>query len=127
MADERGPHSRCFRVSVYEDGRHVTHTRAARPRGDVNGAPGFAIIDSVSRGLEAFVAQLIVRNVDDDLVRRLKRRAAEHGRSAEEEHRQLLRSALRSDGLLDRLMEMPDAGLDADFVRADDMPRNVEL
>lgn len=77
--------------------------------------------------LEVFVAQLIVRNVDDDLVRRLKRRAAEHGRSAEEEHRQLLRAALRSDGLLDRLMQMPDAGVDADFERAADMPRDVDL
>jgi plasmid stability protein len=60
-------------------------------------------------------------------VRRLKRRAAEHGRSAEEEHRQLLRAALRSDGLLDRLMEMPDAGLDSDFDRLREMPRDVEL
>jgi plasmid stability protein len=73
------------------------------------------------------LAQLIVRNVDDDLVQRLKRRAAEHGRSAEEEHRQLLRTALRSDGLLDRLMQMPDAGVDADFERADDMPRDSDL
>ena len=32
------------------------------------------------------VAQLIVRNLDEDLVQRLKRRAAAHGRSAEEEH-----------------------------------------
>ena len=31
-------------------------------------------------------------------------RAAEHGRSAEEEHRHLLRAALRSDGLLNRLV-----------------------
>jgi plasmid stability protein len=68
------------------------------------------------------VAQLIVRNVDADLVRRLKRRAAEHGRSAEEVHPRLLRAALRSDGLLDRLMQMPDAGAD-DFDRAADMPR----
>jgi plasmid stability protein len=73
------------------------------------------------------VAQLIVRNVDDDLVRRLKRRAAEHGRSTEEEHRQLLRAALRSDGLLDRLRQMPDVGADADFDRAGDLPRDVDL
>ena len=49
------------------------------------------------------MAQLVVRNLDDELVRQLKRRAAEHGRSAEEEHRQILRSALRSDGLAERL------------------------
>jgi plasmid stability protein len=73
------------------------------------------------------VAQLIVRNIDDDLVRRLKQRAAQHGRSAEEEHRQLLRAALRPRGLIDRLMEMPDVGGDKDFDRADEMPRDVEL
>ena len=40
------------------------------------------------------MAQLIVRNIADDLVARLKRRAAEHGRSAEAEHREILREAL---------------------------------
>ena len=29
------------------------------------------------------MAQLVVRNLDDELVRQLKRRGAEHGRSAE--------------------------------------------
>jgi len=72
------------------------------------------------------MAQLIVRNLDEDIVRRLKRRAAEHGRSAEEEHRQLLRAALREDGFLDRLMEMPSVGMDADFERAPDLPRDVD-
>ncbi|MGH6943336.1 MAG: FitA-like ribbon-helix-helix domain-containing protein [Geminicoccaceae bacterium] len=37
---------------------------------------------------------LIVRNVDDELVRRLKLRAARHGRSAEAEHREILEQAL---------------------------------
>jgi len=37
---------------------------------------------------------LIVRNVDDELVRRLKMRAARHNRSAEAEHREILRQAL---------------------------------
>lgn len=73
------------------------------------------------------MAQLIVRNVDDDLVRRLKRRAAEHGHSAEEEHRQLLRAALRSEGLADQLRKMPDVGADDDFARRRDLPRPVEL
>ncbi len=73
------------------------------------------------------MAQLIVRNVDDDLVRRLKRRAADHGRSTEEEHRQLLRAALRSDGLLDRLAEMPQGGSDSDFERVRELPRDVDL
>ncbi|MBX7209324.1 MAG: hypothetical protein K1X78_13485 [Verrucomicrobiaceae bacterium] len=41
------------------------------------------------------MAQLLVRNVDEITVKRLRRRAAEHGVSSEEEHRRLLRDALR--------------------------------
>jgi plasmid stability protein len=40
---------------------------------------------------------LIVRNVDDELVRRLKLRAARHGHSAEAEHRAILEQALGKD------------------------------
>ena len=40
------------------------------------------------------MATLTVRNLEDDLVRRLRIRAAEHGRSAEAEHREILRAAL---------------------------------
>jgi len=42
-------------------------------------------------------ASLHVRNLDDDLVARLKRRAARHGRSAEAEHREILRQALAAE------------------------------
>jgi plasmid stability protein len=41
--------------------------------------------------------QLTVRNVDADLVRRLRIRAAEHARSGEEEHRRILEAALRPE------------------------------
>lgn len=37
---------------------------------------------------------LLVRNVDDELVRELKLRAARHNRSAEAEHRAILKEAL---------------------------------
>lgn len=37
---------------------------------------------------------LHVRNLDDELISRLKRRAARHGRSTEAEHREILRQAL---------------------------------
>ena len=40
------------------------------------------------------MAQLTVRNVSDELVAALNRRAAANGRSAEAEHRELLRAAL---------------------------------
>lgn len=38
-----------------------------------------------------------MRNLDDDLIARLKRRAARHGRSTEAEHREILRQALATD------------------------------
>jgi plasmid stability protein len=40
--------------------------------------------------------QLLVRDVPLDVVEALKRRAAEHGRSAEAEHRLILEEALRA-------------------------------
>lgn len=40
------------------------------------------------------MAQLLVRNIPDALAKLLKQRAAEHGVSAEEEHRQILQEAL---------------------------------
>jgi antitoxin FitA len=40
---------------------------------------------------------LHVRNVDDELVARLKQRAVRNGRSAEAEHREILRQALSGE------------------------------
>lgn len=40
------------------------------------------------------MATLTVRNLGDDVVRALRIRAAEHGRSAEAEHREILRQTL---------------------------------
>jgi antitoxin FitA len=40
---------------------------------------------------------LHVRNIDDDLIIRLKRRALRHGRSAEAEHREILRQVLADE------------------------------
>ena len=41
--------------------------------------------------------KLLVRNLDDEIIARLKRRAARHGRSAEAEHREILRQALATE------------------------------
>lgn len=41
---------------------------------------------------------LVVRNLDEELVRRLKLRAARNQRSAEAEHREILKQALSSEG-----------------------------
>lgn len=43
------------------------------------------------------MATLNVRNLDDKLVAQLKQRAARHGRSAEAEHREILKQALKSE------------------------------
>ncbi len=73
--------------------------------------------------------QLIVRNLDDGTVRALKERAARHGRSAEAEHRAILRDVLGSE--TDRtsfkrfLASMPDAGNDEDFAFVRDLPRDA--
>jgi len=40
---------------------------------------------------------LLVHDLDDDLIDRLKERAAQHGRSTEAEHREILRQALAGD------------------------------
>jgi plasmid stability protein len=43
------------------------------------------------------MAQLVVRQLDDDVKARLQRRARRHGRSTEEEVREILRNAVRSE------------------------------
>ncbi len=43
------------------------------------------------------MAQLIVRNLEDDVKRRLKRLADKHGHSTEEEVRSILRNAVTKD------------------------------
>jgi plasmid stability protein len=66
------------------------------------------------------VAQLIVRDLSDDLVNALKRRAAKRNHSAEQEHREILQAALRGPKrrhLADVLAAIPNVGEDSDFER----------
>ncbi len=44
------------------------------------------------------MAQLVVRNLDDDVKARLQRRARHHGRSTEAEVREILRNAVSDEG-----------------------------
>ena len=63
---------------------------------------------------------LIVRGVNEALVRALKARAGALGRSAEAEHREILAAALvgpRKRSFAEVLAAMPDVGRDADFER----------
>jgi plasmid stability protein len=47
------------------------------------------------------MGQLTVRKVDEEIIRRLKIRAAERGRSAEAEHREILKQALLPNRKMD--------------------------
>ena len=61
---------------------------------------------------------LVVRNVDEDVALALKQLAASHGRSAEAEHREILRNVLKRPkrrSLAEVLSSMPKVGEDADF------------
>lgn len=77
------------------------------------------------------MAQLIVRNLEEALVRELKVRAARSGRSTEAEHREILREGLKprraAKTLKQRLLEMPAVGEDADFARPPDVGRRTRL
>ena len=77
------------------------------------------------------MGQLIVRSVDDELIQALKMRAAQKGRSAEAEHREILREVLaprrKRKSLKDALLDMPDVGEDADFERPRDLGRKTRL
>ena len=69
------------------------------------------------------MANLLVRGLDDRLVKALKQRAARHGRSAEAEHRLILERALTQPerrSLAQILAAMPKVGQDTDFERVDD-------
>ena len=109
-----------MRLGVHKPGRQVG-SRQGRARA-LACPVGHAIIDSV--------AQLIVRNLEEELVEALKIRAARHGRSAEAEHREVLREALLrrpSRSLKEHLLAMPDAGSDTDFEVERRAARRVDL
>jgi len=61
---------------------------------------------------------LVVRNVDEDVALALKQAAAAHGRSAEAEHREILKSALKRPkrrSVAEVFSSMPNVGEDVDF------------
>ncbi len=79
------------------------------------------------------MAQLIVRNLEEKVVAKLRQRAARHGVSTEEEHRRILRAALTQHGsggrrsFKDHLASMPDTGNDALFERPSARMRRVRF
>jgi plasmid stability protein len=81
---------------------------------------------------EIGMPQLIVRQIEDRVVKKLKARAGLHGVSMEEEHRQILREALlgkasKRPSFKEYLLSMPDVGPDNVFDRVREIGREVEL
>ena len=76
--------------------------------------------------------QLLVRQVEEKLVRKLKQQAGQHGVSMEEEHRRILREALlgnaaKRPSFKEALLATPNVGDDKDFERGPQIDRPVEL
>lgn len=76
-----------------------------------------------------FMASLVVRDIDDNVVKALKARAGMHGISAEAEHRKILESVLiqpKKKTFTEVLLSIPNVGDDLDFKREqDDSLKNV--
>jgi len=69
------------------------------------------------------MTRLLVRDLDPEVVKALKQRAAKHGRSTEAEHREILKQALlgtKKKSFAQVLSSMPNVGEDSDFKRCDD-------
>ena len=76
--------------------------------------------------------QLIVRQIEEKVVRKLKQQAGVHGVSMEEEHRRILRESLfgkarKWKSFKEFLRQMPNVGPDELFERNRDMGREVDL
>jgi antitoxin FitA len=78
------------------------------------------------------MAQLIVRKIEETVVRKLKQQAGLHGVSMEEEHRRILREALvgssgKKSSFKEHLLSIPNVGEDSDFERDPQLDRPIEL
>jgi len=77
------------------------------------------------------MASLVVRQLDDDIVRRLKTRASANGCSAEAEHRAILEQALRpkmtGKELWEQLSHGEAAELDLEQSSVDETPEAADL
>lgn len=78
------------------------------------------------------MAQLLVRQIEEKVVKKLKELAGQHGVSMEEEHRRILREALlggtkKKLSFKEYLQQMPDVGPDELFERDRDFGREVDL
>ena len=80
------------------------------------------------------MSQLLVRNIEQSVVKKLRRRAADLGVSVEEAHRRLLRGALSGEATASNLSftkylcSIPKGDDDIElFPRSRDLPREISL
>ena len=69
------------------------------------------------------MAQVVVRNIEDDVKARLKQRATQHGRSMEEEVRNILRDAVAGPARAPVKLGSRIAARFADVGLTDELPR----
>jgi len=112
-----------FRGSGRSAYRKLPDARNERRRDDsIDSVVALMTLSLQSAMLKEFaMPQLLVRNLSEDLVKALKQQAALHDRSAEQEHREILKAALAGKparrSLADALAAIPNVGEDADFCR----------
>jgi len=110
--EDLSPAARCILLAAVEP---VAGQGLAVEEGSKS-LPGCDIVIS-----SAVMSQLLVRHLDDDVKAKLQRRARRHGRSTEEEVREILRNAVREeDGVRSPLgsrlaARFADAGLEEDI------------
>ncbi len=78
------------------------------------------------------MAQILIRKLEDSVVRKLRAKAASEGISAEEAARRILRRSLTGSApavsLIDYIRSMPDMGEDDSiFERPKNKPRKVKI
>jgi len=78
------------------------------------------------------MAALSIRNIDDEVVDRLRVRAAQNGRSMEAEAREILANAVEvsaEEGLFGALLDRFGSanGVDLDIPRRDEKPRAADV
>ena len=89
-----------------------------------------SVLKRICAIIDSNMAQLIVRDIPQQVVARLKQRAASRGHSAEAEHREILKQVLlssRAPSLKAMLGGIPDVGRDSDFGRPRRLGRRVAL
>jgi plasmid stability protein len=91
---------------------------------------GIAITDynpTCPRNWSAAMASITIRNLDDDIKQRLRVRAAEHGRSMEEEARDILRRVMSESTAAIRARVAPGARADLELPAREPMRETPQL